>query len=212
MNIFLIIISSLLSIFISRKIYSRLTVLYPDYNLDHSGIIYYISAIVSFILQSSFLDKIVEVNFINCSNLHKIFLIMCFISTILISSCLAVSCVIDWFVYELPDETNLIILLSMIPLSLYLNSGKSLLTGIIIFIIYFALSVWTNSFGMGDVKLAVALAIGLKLSTLFKFIFLSFLFASIFSIIKMVVKRADLKSEIAFGPYIALSFIILFII
>lgn len=211
MNIFLIIMSSLISYVLSGKIYSRLAVIYPEYNIKKGWTIKYLSILINAILQFAFLNKISGVNFIESNSMHKLFLITCFISLILISSCIACSCIIDLHVFELPDETNLIILLSMIPISLYFYSGKSILTGLIIFLIYFALALYTDSFGMGDVKLAVALGLGIKLSMTLKFMFLSFLFAAIVGIFKIIIKKTDLKSEIAFGPYIALSFILLFI-
>ena len=135
---------------------------------------------------------------------------ICIMSIIVISSCLAISSAVDILTYELPDELNLLVGISIIPIAFFLYSGLSILTGIAIFIIYFLLAIFTNSFGMGDVKLSLAIGMGLKFSLLFKFIFFAFLFASIFSILKIATKKANLKSEIAFGPYIVLSFILLF--
>ena len=210
MNIILIFLSSALCYLFTSKLYSRLVVNYPKYAMDKSEYIRYVGILINIVLQLTFFNKLVNLNFADSSMLEKIFIFICFISIILISSCMAIASVVDIATYELPDETSLIILLCMIPISLYLYSGKSLLTGIAIFLIYFILAISTNSFGMGDVKLALALGIGIKFSMLFKFIFLSFLLAAIFILFKFVSKKGDLKTEIAFGPYIALSFILLF--
>lgn len=210
MDILLFFLSSILCYLFTSNLYSRLIVSYPEYLTDKPKYINYLGVIINIILQLSFLDKLVNLNFVDSSVLENIFVLICLISITLISSCIAIAVIVDINTFELPDETSLIIFLCMIPISLCLYSGKSLLTGVSIFIIYFILAISTNSFGMGDVKLALALGVGLKLSMLFKFIFLSFLFAAIFSVIKLISNKKNIKSEIAFGPYIALSFILLF--
>ena len=210
MNILLIFLSSVLCYLFTSKLYSRLVVNYPKYAFEHSNYIEYLGVIINAILQLIFFKKLVNLSFADSSILELIFIVICFISIIVISSCIAIAFVVDILTYELPDETNLIILICMIPISLYFYSGKSVLTGISIFIIYFIMAICTNNFGMGDVKLALALGIGIEFSMLFRFMFLSFLLATIISIVKLASKKGNLKSEIAFGPYIALSFIMLF--
>lgn len=210
MNIFLILLSSIMCYFFTKKIYRRLIVNYPNYASEYSQYINALAIIVNFLLQFKFLNKLNTVNFFMYGTFKQLLVPICIMSIIVISSCLAISSAVDILTYELPDELNLLVGISIIPIAFFLYSGLSILTGIAIFIIYFLLAIFTNSFGMGDVKLSLAIGMGLKFSLLFKFIFFAFLFASIFSILKIATKKANLKSEIAFGPYIVLSFILLF--
>lgn len=210
MYIFLILLSSIACYFLTSRVYQRLVTNYPEYASDYYQQIKILAVIVNILLQFKFLNKLNTIDFFMYSTAEQILLPICFISIIVISSCLAISSVVDIITYELPDELNLLAGIFMIPIAFFLYSGSSILTGMAIFLIYFLLAILTNSFGMGDVKLALAIGMGLKFSLLFRFMFISFLLASIFSILKIATKKVNLKSDIAFGPYIALSFILLF--
>ena len=210
MIIFFILLSLLASCVISDKLNRELVLKYPKYKSNYSKHMMFLAIIINLILQLKFLNKINRMDFLNNNVFMNLAIIICFISIIIISSCLAVSSIIDLLYFELPDELNILIGLSLIPIAIIIYSGKSIFTGIAIFLIYFSFAIFTDSFGMGDAKLALALGFGIKISLLLKFMFLSFLFASIFSTMKIIVHKESLKSEIAFGPYIALSFLLIF--
>lgn len=210
MIIFFILLSLLASCVISDKLNRELVLKYPKYKSNYSKHMMFLAIIINLILQLKFLNKINTIDFLNNDVFMNLAIIICFILIIIISSCLAVSSIIDLLYFELPDELNILIGLSLIPIAIFFYSGKSIFTGIAIFLIYFSFAIFTDSFGMGDAKLALALGFGIKLSLLLKFMFLSFLFASVFSILKIIVYKESLKSEIAFGPYIALSFLLIF--
>lgn len=206
MILFFMILSSLASFILSRIISKKMA---SKYNLGNSIHIAILSTMLNLIIQYKFLKRITLTPINNSEIYFNLMIILCFLLGIVISSCLTVSFIIDLLYFELPNELNLIIGLSLIPFSIFIYSGKSLLTGLSIFIIYFLFAIFTDGFGMGDAKLALALGFGVEFSLLFKFMFLSFLFASIFSIIKIVVYKNKLKSEIAFGPFIVLSFLLI---
>lgn len=206
MILFFMILSSLASFMLSRIISKKMA---SKYNLGNSIHIAILSTMLNLIIQYKFLKRITLTPINNSEIYFNLMIILCFLLGIVISSCLTVSFIIDLLYFELPNELNLIIGLSLIPFSIFIYSGKSLLTGLSIFIIYFLFAIFTDGFGMGDAKLALALGFGVEFSLLFKFMFLSFLFASIFSIIKIVVYKNKLKSEIAFGPFIVLSFLLI---
>lgn len=210
MILFFIIFSSLISSMLSRALNEKIVEKYPKYNLKHSRYTVVLAALINLIVQYKLFNKVTLMSLAN-SKLHfGILLVFCFLLGIIISGCIAVSCIIDLLYFELPNELNLLIGLSLIPFSILAYSGKSLLAGLLIFAIYFSFAIFTDSFGMGDAKLALALGFGVEFSLLFNFMFLSFLFASIFSIIKIVKYKDKLKSEIAFGPFIILSFLLIF--
>ena len=206
MILFFMILSSLASFMLSRIISKKMA---SKYNLGNSIHIAILSTMLNLIIQYKFLKRITLTPINNSEIYFNLMIILCFLLGIVISSCLTVSFIVDLLYFELPNELNLIIGLSLIPFSIFIYSGKSLLTGLSIFIIYFLFAIFTDGFGMGDAKLALALGFGVEFSLLFKFMFLSFLFASIFSIIKIVVYKNKLKSEIAFGPFIVLSFLLI---
>jgi leader peptidase (prepilin peptidase)/N-methyltransferase len=59
--------------------------------------------------------------------------------------------------------------------------------------------------GLGDVKFAVlgGMIVGLKLSLIW--LFLAFLTGAVIGIILIIGKKADLKSKIAFGPFLVIT-------
>lgn len=210
MGILVLLISSILTYLLTSIIYQRLVVNYPEYAFDKSHIMKLGSFILNLFLQFKFLNTIALLNIPRHSILNTILVIICFFSIAFISSCISIICFIDILIYEIPNELSLLIGLFMVPVSLVLYSGSSILTGIIIFSLYLGIALLTDNFGMGDVKLSLALGIGIKFNLLLKFVFLSFLLAFIFSIIKILKNKSNIKKEIPFAPFIALSFILLF--
>lgn len=209
MILLFIFISVFLSSISTKIVNQLLTQKYPKYKSSHFKWMITLSIVINLILQLKLFDKMnVALSFNSIYFCCLLFVFTLFMS--IISSCLAIAFVIDVLYYELPNELNFLIGILFMPILLFIYSGKTIATGFIIFILYFVLAFFTNSFGMGDAKLSLALGIGIKLNLLLKFMFLSFLFASLFSLIKILKDKMDLKSEIAFGPFIIISFLLIF--
>jgi len=83
-------------------------------------------------------------------------------------------------------------------------------SGILFFIALIAFAIYRNDggMGMGDVKiyLPIGLVLGLKLTL--SSLIMSFLIASIFSVILMILKKLNRKSAIPFGPFIVMSVVL----
>ena len=210
MILFFILLSSIASCALTWYFNKLLVIKYPKYKSNYIRHMMCLSIIINLILQSKFLHRTNEFSNLSYTQGISIIIIAGLLLLTIVSASLAVSFVIDCLYFELPDELNLLICIALIPVSVLLYSGKSIITGIAIFVIYFLIAIFTDSFGMGDAKLVLGLGMVIKLPLLIKFMFISFLFASIYSIFKMVVFKQDKKSEIAFGPFIVLSFLLMF--
>lgn len=125
-----------------------------------------------------------------------------------VASCLASSFMIDALFKELPDENNLIMGVSLFIVSLITLDYKVILTAIFIFIIFFTMSIVTNQFGMGDVKMMTMMGLGFNFDKILSFIFLSFLLASIYSLFKILFRK-NKNNNIAFGPFLIISFLMI---
>ena len=203
MILFLLTLSIFITNILAMKMNNILIKKYSNYNKHNSRYIRLLAILINLIVQVKFFDRLADVH------TNTLLASICFISLIVLSSCLAVLFIIDINYFELPNELTILSGLSLIAFSILFYSGKSIITGVIIFIIYFLFAIFTNSFGMGDAKLAFGLGFGVNFSLLINFMFLSFLFASIFSIINIIKYKHKLKSEIAFGPFIIISFLLL---
>ena len=192
------------TIYLNNKIIAK----YAKYKHNHLKIMLMLSVAANIALQY----KLLNIN----SSITRLST-LCFLLVVIISSCLSISTVIDILYHELPDEMNLLILISMLPIAIYFYNGHSLITGLIVFVGYFLLASFRDDFGMGDAKFAFATGIGIRFALMFKFVYMSFLLASVFAVILICVDKFILKKnvnvlrkEMAFGPYIALSFVIFF--
>ena len=115
---------------------------------------------------------------------------------------------IDALFKELPDENNLIMGVSLFIVSLIILDYKVILTAIFIFIIFFTMSIVTNQFGMGDVKMMTMMGLGFNFDKILNFIFVSFLLASIYSLFKILFRK-NKDNNIAFGPFLIISFLMI---
>ena len=127
----------------------------------------------------------------------------------IISSCLATSFVIDILFKELPDENNLMIGISLFIISILSMNYKVIITSIMLFVIFFVISVLTNQFGMGDVKMMAMMALGFNPDKIVSFIFMSCLLAVIYSTLKIIVTKNKKDTNMAFGPFLIMSFLMI---
>lgn len=131
---------------------------------------------------------------------------------------LVVSCLIIIFVYDLkhsiiPNEIVYSGIIVAILYRLFRDLGQflnplvaALVAGAFFFlIILISRGKWM---GMGDVKLAVFMGLVLGWPKILLALFLAFLVGAFVSIILMILKKKTLKSQIPFGPFLALSTII----
>lgn len=113
----------------------------------------------------------------------------------------------------IPDElTWLLLVLSL----LYATSSTlypSLFTGFFFSFLFLLLHLITKGRGMGlgDVKLAIPLAMILGFEKSWSWLFASFVIGGIVASILLLLKRANLKTKIAFGPFMILAFWIVMI-
>lgn len=122
--------------------------------------------------------------------------------------------IIDYKYYEIPNEHNLALFISgiMFVIKNYTAWKTLLLGGAICLAIYVVLFILVKgNIGFGDVKLATSLSLTLGMGYLSKFFMLSFLSGAVISIILMLFKIKKRTDKIAFGPYIALAYAIIFL-
>jgi len=112
----------------------------------------------------------------------------------------------------IPDELSWLVLflsLFIIHYSLFTSLFAGFLFSFLLLILYLVTS--GRGMGLGDVKLAIPLAIILGLEKSLSWFLASFIIGGIVSIILLLLKKANLKSKIAFGPFMIVAFwIILF--
>jgi prepilin signal peptidase PulO-like enzyme (type II secretory pathway) len=210
-NAFIVVLSTILCLFFTQKLYNRLIVNYPVYASDIPNSFICISgALLNLILQYKLLMKINIENFTNLNIFNQMLFVVSIFSIIIITMCLSISSFVDIEFYELPDELTLLVGIFLVPLSIYLHDGISIITGIILFLIFFMAALLTDNLGMGDVKLVLALGLGIKLSYLIQFMFIAFLGLTLFGAIRALIFKKSLKEEVPFGPFLIASFIILF--
>lgn len=125
------------------------------------------------------------------------------------ASCLIALAMIDFDTKEIPDRFNIAILACGIGAAFLQEGGVSLSSRLVglfcISVPLFGLSLLTNGIGEGDIKLfaACGFLLGWRL-TLLTLLFSS-VCAAIFGIALMIAKKAEGKTELAFGPFIAFS-------
>ncbi len=94
------------------------------------------------------------------------------------------------------------------PYGLELTPYSYLFSGFVFSLFLLALYFVTKGRGMGlgDVKLVIPLGMLVGLNKLIYFVSLSFIIGGIVSAIMLILKRAKLKTKIAFGPFIIIAF------
>jgi leader peptidase (prepilin peptidase)/N-methyltransferase len=118
--------------------------------------------------------------------------------------------VIDWEHQYLPDELTFLIFVLGILMFFGRDNGlfSYLFTGFLWSNFILVLNIITKGKGMGlgDVKLALGLGVFFSLGYGLVFIFLAFLTGALAGIILILARKAGLKSKVAFGPFLILSF------
>lgn len=115
--------------------------------------------------------------------------------------------VIDLEHQVIPDELSWIILslsLLVIPHSLFENLFSGFLFSLVFLTLYIA--TYGKGMGLGDVKLAIPLGIFLGLSLGLTWLLTSFILGGIVSFVLLILKKANLKTKIAFGPFMIIAF------
>lgn len=119
---------------------------------------------------------------------------------------LSSSFMIDIYYKELPDENNFMIGVLTLLLSFGTYGYKTILTSVILFVVFFIVSIITGQFGMGDVKIMFFMGLGFLPNKIFTFLFNTFFLAIIYAIIQTVLKRNKVKS-LPLGPFLIMSFL-----
>lgn len=116
--------------------------------------------------------------------------------------------VIDLEHQIIPDElTWLILLLGVIILNssfLFLNLFSGFFFSLLLLTLYLVTK--GRGMGLGDVKLAIPLGLMLGLSKGLTWLLLSFIIGGIVAVVLLLLKRAKLKTKIAFGPFLIVAF------
>lgn len=204
MHIYEMFVYILISIFISMYISKYLVKKYENYILEKKDItlILLLSGIFTFILYCrtvNNMDYFVE-------NIWIKMIINILFS--IIGGVLSSSFVIDMRYRELPDENSIIAGISVFLISLIMGRYSVVLSSVIMFVVFFVISVVTNQFGMGDVKMMSLMALGFLPNKILSFLYTSFFIASVYSIGKLVLKKAGDK-KISFGPFLIIGFLLI---
>ncbi len=102
-------------------------------------------------------------------------------------------------------------LLLFTPQVLYLNLFSGFLSSLFLLILYFITR--EKGMGLGDVKFAVLAGMILGFSNIFHWLFLAFLTGAVIGCILILIsKKINLKSKIAFGPFLIFAlYLVLFL-
>jgi len=117
---------------------------------------------------------------------------------------------IDLEYKEIPNSYNLATaVLGIAAVVIYSNIiDSAILSGGLMFGIYFILMMVTNAMGGGDVKMAGALGLLVPLSSFGTFLISPFAFGTVIAVYLIFVKKHDKNDMIAFGPYIAMGYLL----
>jgi len=104
----------------------------------------------------------------------------------------------------IPDELAwLILLLGLINFS-FVNIFAGFFLSLLLLTLYLTTS--GRGMGLGDVKLAIPLGLWLGFSKGLTWLMLSFIMGGIVATVLLLLKKAKLKTKIAFGPFLILAF------
>jgi len=104
----------------------------------------------------------------------------------------------------IPDELSwLILLLGLINFN-FVNIFAGFFFSLLLLTLY--LITKGRGMGLGDVKLAIGLGVWLGWLNGWKWLMLSFIIGGIVASILLLLKRANLKTKIAFGPFLIIAF------
>ncbi|SFB09866.1 leader peptidase (prepilin peptidase) / N-methyltransferase/leader peptidase (prepilin peptidase) / N-methyltransferase [Acetitomaculum ruminis DSM 5522] len=90
------------------------------------------------------------------------------------------------------------------------NIAEALLAGVLTWIILYIISIITREkIGKGDALLFGITGIYLNIFDNISLLFYSFLLVGVFSLIMLVLKKADRKTEIPFLPFVGISYLLM---
>jgi len=114
--------------------------------------------------------------------------------------------IIDFEHQIIPDELSWLVLLLALFVMPY--SYASLFVGFLsaFMLLLVHLATRGRGMGLGDVKLAIALGVWLTAKQSPVWLFSSFLIGGLIGAILLLLKRASLKTKIAFGPFLIIAF------
>ncbi|MDF2593369.1 MAG: prepilin peptidase [Clostridia bacterium] len=132
----------------------------------------------------------------------------------ILSSILVVITMIDFFTQEIPDELNLLGLITgiiflgiMLRFSNVVNSSLGLLIGGGLFLLIAVVS--GGAMGGGDIKLMGVLGLWFGWKLILMLSIISFIIGAIASLLLMALKIKSMKDYIPFGPFISISAMII---
>jgi prepilin signal peptidase PulO-like enzyme (type II secretory pathway) len=118
--------------------------------------------------------------------------------------------VFDWKYMILPDfSTVILILMALIMITL---SKENLFWQFVAalgasgFFLFLNLATKGNGMGMGDVKLAVFMGLFLGTQKIILALYIAFIVGAAWGIVLMILKKANKKSQVPFGPFMILGF------
>jgi leader peptidase (prepilin peptidase)/N-methyltransferase len=173
---------------------------------DYKGRKKEIISIVLAVVFSTTLTYLVYLNYSILSIEGYLYLLLFIIAgTISISSSF-----IDLKYREIPDEYNLITAIVGVLSVFIFNSliNEAIITGAIMFGIYFLIMAVTNAMGGGDVKMVGALGILVPFSQIGLFLLLPFIVGAVISIFLIVTKKRKKDDMVPFGPFITIGFLL----
>ena len=85
---------------------------------------------------------------------------------------------------------------------------QNIFTGIIMFLIYLAISLIGNNMGGGDVKLIGTLSVFFRYNNIPQLLMYPFLIGSVYGVFLIIFKKNKLNNFFAFAPFIILGFLI----
>lgn len=116
--------------------------------------------------------------------------------------------VIDLEHQIIPDELSWLILfiffIFAVPHTLFANLFSGFLFSLVLLILY--LSTGGRGMGLGDVKLAIPIGLLLGFEKGFMWIALSFVLGGLVASVLLILKKANMKTKIAFGPFMIIAF------
>lgn len=121
---------------------------------------------------------------------------------------------IDFWNYLIPNRlSGAAFVLAVCFLSLNLAHVETLLKGFLYTTLIFATLyiVSMGNFGMGDVKLSASMGMMLGSGLVMKYILWTFIVAGIVGALLLALKIKKKEDKIAFGPYMVVSFILMFV-
>lgn len=118
-------------------------------------------------------------------------------------------CIIDLKYFEIPDEFNFIILILGLLFVALTGNVQNLLSGVILFILFFALAIlFQGGIGGGDVKMVLGLGMFIPFGmSIVTFLLVTFIAGALLSTFLVLSRIKSAKDVIPFGPFLILGYL-----